>query len=262
MKNSSSFNLSNKNILITGSAGRIGSEVAKAALEANAFVIITDIKETKLEKVYKKLSNLYPDKVLSFCADLSSQKGIEYLINNALLKINKIDAAVHCAYPTSEGWGEGFENLKSENLYQDLSMQLGGAIMFSQSIMRCFTKQKSGHLIHISSIQGVQAPKFEHYVGTGMSSPIEYTAIKSGIIAITKWLAKYHHSQGIRVNCVSPGGILDSQPESFLNRYRNDCTNIGMLSPKDVASAIVFLLSPASIAINGHNLIVDDGWTL
>ena len=95
-----------------------------------------------------------------------------------------------------------------------------------------------------------------------MTSPIEYTAIKAGIIAITRWLAKYHSSQNIRVNCVSPGGILDQQPSEFLQRYRKSCTNIGMLSAELVAPAVVFLLSPAADAINGQNLIVDDGWSL
>ena len=116
--------------------------------------------------------------------------------------------------------------------------------------------------MHISSIQGICAPKFEHYKGTAMTSPIEYAAIKAGVIAITRWLAKYHSCQGIRVNCVSPGGILGAQPADFLLRYRDSCTNIGMLSPEQVASAILFILSPAAGAVNGQNIVVDDGWSL
>jgi NAD(P)-dependent dehydrogenase (short-subunit alcohol dehydrogenase family) len=117
-------------------------------------------------------------------------------------------------------------------------------------------------LIHISSIQGIRAPKFEHYEGTSMTSPVEYAAIKAGVIAITGWLAKFHRNQGIRVNCISPGGILDSQPEIFVDRYRASCTNIGMLSAKHIGAAVHFLLSPAAKAINGQNLVVDDGWSL
>ena len=141
-------------------------------------------------------------------------------------------------------------------------MQLGGAILFSQKILGYFLEQGGGDLIHISSVQGVQAPKFDHYEGTQMTSPVEYAAIKSGIISITRWLSKYHANKGIRVNCVSPGGILDKQSEVFLERYRQSCTNIGMLHSDQVANAIVFLLSSSSMAINGQNLIVDDGWSL
>ncbi len=256
------MNLSGLTILITGSAGRIGSGVAKAALEADANVIMADSQKDRLQYLHKELSNKYTGSVYSIPADVSNKIGIDNLIEKALLQTGRIDGAVHAAYPTSAGWGTSFEELNAENLNQDLAMQLGGAILFSQSIMRCFKKQGSGNLIHISSIQGVQAPKFDHYIGTDMSSPIEYSAIKSGLIAITKWLAKYHYSQGIRVNCVSPGGILDSQPASFLEKYRQACTNIGMLSASQVSEVVIFLLSPAAIAINGQNIIVDDGWTL
>ena len=143
-----------------------------------------------------------------------------------------------------------------------MQLQLGGAILFSQKILGYFVERGGGDLVHISSVQGVQAPKFDHYEGTQMTSPVEYAAIKSGIISITRWLSKYHANKGIRVNCVSPGGILDKQPELFLKKYRQSCTNIGMLQSDQVANTIIFLLSPASLAINGQNLIVDDGWTL
>ena len=83
--------------------------------------------------------------------------------------------------------------------------------MFSQSAVSLFKEQGYGNLIHLSSIQGVSSPKFHHYNGTKMVSPIEYSAIKSGIISITKYLAKYCGGNNIRVNCISPGGISDNQ---------------------------------------------------
>ena len=154
------------------------------------------------------------------------------------------------------------QDINQSNLNKDLSMQLGGAIIFSQIILKYFVEQNKGNLIHISSIFGIQAPKFHHYEGTTMTSPIEYGAIKSGIISITKWLAKYYKNQNIRVNCISPGGILDNQPNSFLDKYRESCTNIGMLNADDLVSTISLLLSSKSRAINGQNIIIDDGWSL
>ena len=95
-----------------------------------------------------------------------------------------------------------------------------------------------------------------------MTSPIEYTAVKSGIISLTSWLAKYFKNKNIRVNCISPGGILDHQTELFLEKYRSSCTNKGMLDPTDVAGTVLFLLSDQSKYINGQNIVIDDGWTL
>ncbi len=123
-------------------------------------------------------------------------------------------------------------------------------------------KQNYGNLILVSSIQGVTSPKFHHYKGTKMSSPIEYSAIKSGTISITKWLSKYYKNKNIRVNCISPGGILDGQDENFIENYRKSCNSKGMLDPKDISGSLLFLVSDMSKYINGQNIIIDDGWTL
>ena len=261
MANSNYYSIKGKTILITGAAGLIGSSVAKEASDLGAKLILTDFNKEKLEKISEEL--LVKNKeILSLNINLSSQNAIELLMENVLAKFDKVDSAIYCQYPKSKGFGDSFEDFKEFNLYKDLNLQLGMAILFSRRIMMQFETQGYGDLIHISSIQGVQSPKFKHYENTTMSSPIEYSAIKSGIISITKWLAKYHKNKNIRVNCVSTGGIEDNQIEKFKKKYREDCINIGMLSPEDISSAILFLLSPAAKAINGHNFIVDDGWTL
>ena len=261
MTNPNYYNIKNKTILITGAAGLIGSSLAKEASDLGAKLILTDFNKDKLDKISEEL--LVKNKeIYTLHINLSSQNAIELLMEKILARFDRLDSAIYCQYPKSRGFGDSFKDFKEYNLYKDLNLQLGMAILFSRKIMMQFDTQGYGDLIHISSIQGVQSPKFKHYENTNMSSPIEYSAIKSGIISITKWLAKYHKNKNIRVNCISPGGIEDNQIEKFKKRYREDCTNIGMLSPRDISSAILFLLSPAAKAINGHNLIVDDGWTL
>lgn len=256
------MNLEKKKIIITGAAGRIGSSIAKQAFNHGATVIINDIDEKNLNELSKKLCLIDPSRVITIKEDITKPKGIDNLIRQSLKKVEYITSAVHSAYPTSKQWGTNFENIEFEYLEKDLSMQLGSAIIFSQKILEIFKSQMGGDLIHISSIQGLGAPKFEHYEGTEMMSPIEYTAIKSGVIAITKWLAKYYRNKGIRINCISPGGILDKQPTLFLERYRKSCNNIGMLSSDNIANTVIFLLSAKSAAISGQNLVVDDGWSL
>lgn len=256
------MDLSGKTVLITGAAGRIGSATARLAVAAGADVILSDIAGQRLHKLEQDLVSSCGNKIFSIEADITSEEGIDNLLSRSLDSAKVITSAVHSAYPTSAGWGTHFEELKAKHLYQDLAMQLGGAILFSQRMLCYFHGRGGGDLVHVSSIQGIRAPKFDHYEGTKMNSPIEYAAIKSGVISITRWLAKYYANQGIRVNCVSPGGIVDEQPPVFLERYRQACTNIGMLSADQAASAIIFLLAPQSAAINGQNLVVDDGWSL
>lgn len=94
-----------------------------------------------------------------------------------------------------------------------------------------------------------------------MTMPAEYAAIKSGLIHLTKYFSAYLKGTPFRVNCLSPGGILDSQPMTFVEKYGEHCNSKGMLDPVDLHGALLFLLSDASRFMAGQNLIVDDGFT-
>ena len=254
--------LNKKSILITGAAGRIGSAVAKESLRMGASVFLTDLATERLLTLKEKLTDEYPGKVFAFPCDITNSSDIETMLRSATKEMGNITSAVHSAYPVTSTWGTHFEELSADVINSHLSMQLGSAILISQKLLEEFKKQGGGDLVHISSIQGVGAPKFDHYKGTEMYSPIEYTAIKAGIISITKWLAKYYSGNSIRVNCVSPGGIESGQPDIFTQRYRESCTNFGMLTSDQVAGTVCFLLTYQAEAINGQNIIVDDGWCL
>ena len=246
-------------VLVTGAAGRIGSAFTEAIVKNGGKVILVDIDEAKGRILESELGL---DRAFFSKADVTIPKETDNSIQAGMKHFGSFDAAVHCAYPFSEGWGTRFEDLKPDYLAQDLHRQLGGAILFSQRIICHFHKQGHGNLIHVASIQGIAAPKFEHYEETDIISPIEYTAIKAGVISITRYLAKYCKGSNIRVNCISPGGILSGQPQPFLEKYKQDCISKGMLDPEDIKGALLFLLSDKSKYITGQNIIVDDGWTL
>lgn len=249
----------NKTIIITGGAGRIGQSLASQLVKKKENVLIGDFNKKKLYKIKKIINSEHLE---IFHGDLTKTKNIDKFIKFGVSKFGNISSAVHCSYPTSKGWGTKFENLKEKYLNEDLNKQLGGTILFSQRIMKYFLKQKKGNLILISSILGLQPPKFEHYQNLRMISPIEYSAIKAGIISITRYLSKYNKKKNIRVNCVSPGGIKDKQSQIFSNRYKLSCNSKGLLNPTDVVDLINFLLSDKSQYINGQNIVVDDGWSL
>lgn len=251
--------IKNKTVLITGGTGLLGSGIAKKIIDLDGNVIVIDTDQKNINK-FKK--NFDEKKSLAICSDSTDVKKVDACIKKIIKKFGKLDAAIHAAYPKSLRYGAKFENLKKDFLYKDLCQQLGGAILFSQTVLKYFKSIGYGNLIHVSSIQGVSPPKFEHYKNTSMISPIEYSAIKSGIIAITKYLSKYYKNNNIRVNSISPGGILDNQPKSFLKKYKLSCNDKGMLDVEDLLGTIIFLISDHSRYITGQNIIVDDGWTL
>jgi len=237
----------------------LGQQIVREIIEQNGYVLATDTNTEKATKLFHAL----PSKQVKFTPmDITDADSIDIAITSGIKQFGSVNACVNAAYPRTASWGITFEELEMEELQENLKLQLGGAIILSQRMMKHFVAQGNGNFIHLSSIMGVVAPKFENYEGTSMTSPIEYTAVKSGIISLTSWLAKYYKNKNIRVNCVSPGGILDKQPESFLEKYRNSCTSKGMLDSTDVAGTVLFLLSDQSKYINGQNIVIDDGWSL
>ena len=251
--------LNEKVVVVTGGAGLIGSSLTRNIVKKSGKVIIGDVSVEAGRKLQEELGD---NNVCFIKLDVTDPFSIENFIKDGKHHFGQIDAAVHSAYPRSKQWGTKFEELKPEGLKEDLYMQLGGAILFSQQIIKYFIDKQLGNLIHVSSIQGTSAPRFNHYDGTTMVSPIEYSAIKSGIISITSYLAKYYKGNGIRVNSISPGGILDKQPTIFLDKYRASCNEKGMLDPEDLIGLIIFMLSDESKYITGQNIIIDDGWSL
>ena len=251
--------LKNTVVAISGGAGKIGSALAKAIVNNGGKVLLGDNNKVKGKIIEKKLGkkNCFYNYL-----DITDKSNLDSFICTGIKKFKKINAAIHCAYPKSKSWGTKFENLNSIYLNEDLNNQLGGAIIFSQRFIKYFLKIKSGNLIHISSIQGIRSPKFEHYKGTNIVSPIEYSAVKSGIISITCYLAKYYRNKNIKVNCISPGGIEEGQKPIFIKNYRKSCNSKGLLEAKDIVGTALFLLSNNSAYINGQNLVVDDGWSL
>ena len=251
--------LSSKVILVTGACGLLGQQIVREIVGQNGCVLATDTDTEKAKSLFQAL----PSEQIQFVPmDITDAESVVRAIERSIKQFGAVDACVNAAYPHTTKWGAPFEELEIAELQENLKLQLGGAIILSQRMMKHFVAQGHGNFIHLSSIMGVVAPKFENYEGTSMTSPIEYTAVKSGIISLTSWLAKYYKNKNIRVNCVSPGGILDQQPESFLEKYRNSCTSKGMLDPTDVAGTVLFLLSDKSKYINGQNTVIDDGWSL
>jgi short-chain dehydrogenase/reductase SDR len=183
---------------------------------------------------------------------------IKYLYN----KYKRIDALVNNAYPRNKHYGRHFFDVEYGDFIENLGLNLGGYFLASQQFAGYFKKQGYGNIINICSIYGVVAPRFEIYKDTHMTTPVEYAAIKSGLIHLTKYIAKYFQGMNIRVNALSPGGIFDNQPESFLEKYKEKCLNKGMLDNSDLKGTLVYLLSDMSKYVNGQNIIVDDGFSL
>jgi NAD(P)-dependent dehydrogenase (short-subunit alcohol dehydrogenase family) len=252
-----------KVIVITGGAGLIGQEFAKAIIDQGGMAIIADIDEERMQYVSKELSQeLKSDSVDFFKLDIASKNSISECIEYVNGKYKRIDALINNAYPRNKNYGRHFFDVEYDDFVENLGMNLGGCIIPSQLFSLYFQKQGYGNIVNISSIYGIIAPKFEIYDNTAMTTPVEYAAIKSGMLHLTKYMAKYFKGMNVRVNAISPGGILDGQPDEFIRKYNQECSTKGMLDGKDLNGTLIFLLSDMSSYVNGQNLVVDDGFIL
>jgi len=255
--------LSNKVVVIAGAAGLLGKTFARAAASKGATVVLADLDIEKLQKIKNDAENLdWAGKLDVISLDITAKKSVIDLIESIDCKYGKIDAVVNTTYPRNPNYGRGVEEVEYADFCENLNLHLGGYFLLAQQSCIYFRKQGSGNLINLASVYGSMAPRFEVYNNTKMTMPVEYAAIKSGIIQLTRYFSQYYKGYGLRVNSLSPGGILDGQSELFLKAYEAHSASKGMLDPGDLSGALLFLLSDESKFINGQNLIVDDGFSL
>lgn len=258
--------LTGKVIVITGGAGRIGSAFSQAIVESNGIAIMADtnndIAQKTINKIQESLGATVEGKLFYKEVDIASFESIAKLIDGLKKEFGRVDAVINNAYPRNKNYGKKFFEITHDDFSEFLTLHLGGYFNVSQQFVKFFLGQGYGNIINISSIQGVAAPAFETYEGTDMHSPVEYTVAKHGLIGMTRYMAKMFRKNAIRVNAISPGGILAEQPEKFLEQYKNRCGTKGMLDSTDITGALIYLLSDSSRYMTGQNLVVDDGFGL
>jgi NAD(P)-dependent dehydrogenase (short-subunit alcohol dehydrogenase family) len=243
------FSIKDKVIVVTGGNGLLGKQMVSTFREHGAIVIAADI--------YFEVQG--PDDfIIDITVEDSVKNGVAAIVN----KYKKIDGWVNNAYPRTKDWGNKFENIPLESWRKNVDMHLNGYFLCCQVVLEQMKKQGFGSLINMSSIYGLVGPDFTVYEGTEMTMPAAYSAIKGGLNNFTRYLASYYGAFQIRVNTVSPGGIFDNQPESFVNNYNKKVPMKRMGSPKDIVSAVVYLLTDEASYVTGHNLVIDGGWSI
>lgn len=252
--------LNGKKILVAGAGGLLGSILVRDLLTEGATVVAADIDvDQMLLRLSKNGVSLDTDKLQPAQCNLTLKHEVEALFTES----KDLTGAVNTTYPRNKSYGAHFFDVTPESFNENINLHLGSAFVFSQQAAEHFRRtQNHFSLVNISSIYGVIAPKFEIYDGTPMTMPVEYAAIKSATIHLSKYVASYVNNSRFRVNCVSPGGIYDNQPEKFLAAYKSQTFGSGMLKVDDITGSIIYLLSDHARYVTGQNIIVDDGFSV
>ena len=192
--------------------------------------------------------------------DITDVDSINALRDSLLADHGRLDVLVNSAL-ARDGHAGAFDEQTPETIGRSAAGDFTGLFAICQAFLPTMVEQGRGSIINISSIYGVVGNDPTIYMDTDMKQPATYTFVKAGMINFTRYLANYYGKQGIRSNCISPGGYFDNQPDAFVDEYTRRVPIGRMLDNEDIKGAVVYLASDASEYVNGHNLLVDGGWT-
>jgi NAD(P)-dependent dehydrogenase (short-subunit alcohol dehydrogenase family) len=266
------FDLTGKVALVTGGAGLLGVQHARALAEIGARVVVADINLAAAEREVDKIKADFGDeRAMALTLDVSSPEsvatGLEFvlarfgavhiLVNNAAIdpKVQK-DSVVE----TSR-----LEHFPLDQWRFQIDVGLTGAFLCSQVFGGWMAAHGGGAILNIASDLAVFAPDQRLYRKPGLAEdrqpvkPVTYSVIKTALIGLTRYLATYWNEAGIRVNALSPGGVYNGQGDEFVARLSQLIPLGRMAQADEYRAAVQFLCSDASSYMTGQNIVMDGG---
>ena len=255
------FSLKGRIALITAGAGPLfGRSLTEGLAEAGA-TVITASRSPERNREYAEVLRRQGYDAHGLQFELGNPDSTRILHEEVIARFGRLDVLVNSALTRDAYGGGGFDTQTFAHWQQSGTGDLAGLFQICQLFIPDMVRNGRGSIINISSIYGVVSNDPTLYEGTDMKQPANYNFVKAGMLNFTRYLACYYGKQGVRANCISPGGYFDNQPEPFVRNYTRRCPVGRMLGNEDIKGAVVFLASDASEYITGHNLMVDGGWT-
>jgi NAD(P)-dependent dehydrogenase (short-subunit alcohol dehydrogenase family) len=264
--------LAGKTALVTGAAGLLGKEHVKILLAEGARVICTDLNAASLDSAFLTRDfRESSDRIFLMQMDVTDLDSINKVALNLEDSNIFVDVLVNNAAtnPTATDIqsisDSSFENFSLARWNAELNVNLNGAFLCSQAFGTRMAKRGYGIIVNISSDLSIIAPdnrlygESEKVLEPTKSKPVSYVVSKTALIGLTRYLAAYWAHRNVRVNAISPGGVLDGQSSEFLERIER-LIPLGRMAEKDEYHGVLaFLCSDDSKYLTGQNIIVDGG---
>jgi NAD(P)-dependent dehydrogenase (short-subunit alcohol dehydrogenase family) len=250
------FSLSGKVVVLTGGAGLYGHGLAAQLAAAGSTLILASRNVEALQKVADTERKRGFD-VHVRSLDQDQETSVNALRDSVLKDFGRVDGLVNNAV------GRPMKKMQDPVASWEASMKTNstGLFLMSRAFGDVMAAQSHGSIVNIGSIQGMIGPDFTLYEDTAMNAAPDYFFHKGGMQNFTRYLASFYGPKGVRVNCLSPGGYYDGQPEKFVERYKRKTYLRRMADDEDLGPPVIFMLGEGSRYITGANLAVDGGYT-
>ncbi len=269
------FELDNKVVLVVGGRGYLGRDFCHHLKKQNAKVISADLQLAS--KAASKSSFEYDQEdILQLDIDVTNKLSVSQVVSDVLNRYGRIDVLVFSVTAKPKDFYAPYTECSLEGWQSVIHAELDGVFLLTQEVGRVMERQKNGSIILMSSIYGVVGNDQRIYEGANLDSLYAdnmsqqkqiyshsvYPVVKGGLISLTRYLAAYWGNLNIRVNCVSPGGVIhQGENETFVKKYSEKVPLGRKADVREISGAIVYLSSEESSYITGQNLIIDGGWT-
>lgn len=262
------FSLKGKTAVVTGGAGILGKQFCQILAEFGASVAVVDIMLPEAKELATSLEAKTGQRVKAFYCNITDPNSVEEMVHDVVTEFGSIDILHNNAAGKSNDLSKFFAPFEEYDLGQwnhIMDINIGGMFLVAKFVGRVMAEQiNGGSIIQTSSIYGIMAPdnriyEGSYYLGQRINTPAVYSASKSAVIGLTKYLATYWASQGIRVNSITPGGVESGQNDDFIKNYSNRIPMQRMGKPHEMAGALLYLASDASSYVTGQNIVIDGG---
>jgi len=250
------LSLKNKVLLVTGGAGNYGKCIVEGLAEADGTVVIASRNLETGAEVAADFRRKGLD-VHALQVDQGDHQSILQLKKKILQEFGKLDGFVNNAVSRPMGSYEA----PIEHFAESMRVNATGMMDILREMAELLVQNKGGSIINIGSMMGMFGPDLSNYDGTSMnkSLPPDYFFHNAGLLNLTRYMAQMLAGKNVRVNCVSPGGLFNNQPERFVENYTGKVPLRRMANKDDIKGLMVLLASEAGAYINGENILMDGG---